>query len=67
MLKLNELRKQRKITLDRVASATGIDVGSLSRIERGQQFPRPLTAEKLAAFYGVAVGELYDMVLSTGS
>lgn len=67
MSKLAELRKNRNATLAAVSKTVGVDVGNLSRIERGQQFPRPVTAGKLATYYGISVSELYRMVLPKNS
>lgn len=50
-MKLREARKRRKLTLQQVGQAVGIDVGNLSRIERGQQVPTPALAGRLYEFY----------------
>lgn len=61
-LTLRDLRKRGGNTLAEVAGATGLDLGGLSRIERGTQFPSRETAEKLAAFYNISFGSLFDAV-----
>ena len=60
MTNLRELRKARSLTLDKVSQGTGIDLGGLSRIERGEQFPGKETALRLAAFYEISVGAVFD-------
>ncbi|WP_317468020.1 helix-turn-helix transcriptional regulator, partial [Cronobacter sakazakii] len=42
------MRVEKKLTIAEVAIATQLDVGNLSRIERGMQVPSLETAEKLA-------------------
>ena len=65
MTNLRELRKARGLTLDEVSQDTGIDLGGLSRIERGEQFPGRETALSLAAFYDISVGAVFDRLLPT--
>ena len=60
MTLLRDLRKQKRLTLAAVEAATGIDTGSLSRIERGEQFPNQVTATNLAAFFGISIGDVFD-------
>jgi transcriptional regulator with XRE-family HTH domain len=60
MTSLRNLRKARGLTLNRVSQDTGIDLGGLSRIERGGQFPGKQTARSLAAFYGISIGDVFD-------
>lgn len=52
---LRRVRLSTKQTLEDVEKATGIDVGSLSRIERGQQKASSETAEKLVNHFGPAL------------
>ena len=42
-----------------VAQATGIPYGSLCFYERGQRIPTDDAKEKLAAYYGLTVQELF--------
>jgi transcriptional regulator with XRE-family HTH domain len=60
MTSLRDLRKQKQLTLAAVATATGINTGNLSRIERGEQFPNQTTASNLAAFFGISIGTVFD-------
>lgn len=52
---LRLVRLSTKQTLEDVEKATGIDVGSLSRIERGKQAASTETASKLARHFGPAL------------
>lgn len=56
---LRGIRKGKRLTLLNVSEATGVSVSFLSDLERGKTRPSLDTLEKLAAFYGVAVGELF--------
>jgi transcriptional regulator with XRE-family HTH domain len=51
---LRQVRTSSNRTLEEVAAATGIDVGTLSRIERGAP-TSPETAEKLVRYFGPAL------------
>lgn len=54
---LKQVRLKREKTLQEVADAVGTDTGNLSRIERGQQVPSKVMAEKLAQYFGNEVTE----------
>lgn len=59
----NRLRKWRVdkgLTLQELADLTGLSVSGLSRLERGQRQPRPLTRVRIARRLGVPVGELFE-------
>lgn len=47
---LRKLRLEQHLTIQDVAKATEIDVGNLSRIERGKQVTSLTIAEKLSKF-----------------
>ena len=51
-------REQRDMTIVQVSTATGLDPGNLSRIERGCQTPSKDVAEKLAKFFNNEVTEI---------
>lgn len=51
-------RERREMTIVQVSTATGIDPGNLSRIERGCQTPSKDVAEKLAKFFDNEVTEI---------
>lgn len=56
---LRGIRKCKRLTLLNVSEATGVSVSFLSDLERGKIRPSLNTLEKLAAFYGVPVGEMF--------
>lgn len=62
MESLRQLRTSKKLSTLDVARAIGSDVGNVSRIERGLQQPTMKTAQKLAVFYGVTVGEIFNLI-----
>lgn len=53
MSRLRQARKDRNLTLEAAAEQLGTDAGNLSRIERGEQIPKPAFARKIADFYGL--------------
>lgn len=55
---LRKMRVEKKLTISEVAIATQLDVGNLSRIERGMQVPSLETAEKLAKFFKGKISEM---------
>ncbi|BDM64570.1 hypothetical protein NFHSH190041_20220 [Shewanella sp. NFH-SH190041] len=59
---LRQLRRSKNLSAIEVARAIQSDVGNVSRIERGKQHPTFRTAKKLAEFYGVTVGEIYNLL-----
>ncbi len=58
--KLRQLRKERKITLAEVATATSISPSFLSCLERGQVYASVATLQKLSVFYKTSVLSLFD-------
>jgi transcriptional regulator with XRE-family HTH domain len=55
---LRRARVRRRMTLMQLAVATGLDVGGLSRIERGLQIPGKATVEVLVQFFGGSLTEM---------
>jgi transcriptional regulator with XRE-family HTH domain len=55
---LRKMRVKKKLTISEVAIATQLDVGNLSRIERGIQVPSLETAEKLSRFFKGKITEM---------
>lgn len=55
---LRKLRKSQEKTLSEVATAIHLDVGNLSRIERGLQVASLDVAERLAVFFKGEISEL---------
>lgn len=52
------LRKERKITQDRLAEFIGVSKASVSKWETGQSFPDIVTLPKLAAYFNRSIDEL---------
>lgn len=59
-LHLRILRRTRGISQPQISKATGIAVTTLSSWEMGHSVPSLDSARKLAAFYGISIGELLD-------
>lgn len=55
---LRKIRIEKGLTISEVARAVSIDVGNLSRIERGTQLTSIATAEKLADFFERKISEM---------
>lgn len=55
---LRDIRKHRGLTLQDVATAINLDVGNLSRIERGMQIPSLEVAERLSIFFEGQISEM---------
>lgn len=62
MSKLRTWRKARKLTLAQVSERTGLCVGHLCKLERGQQWPGPETMTKIEKLTRGAVSAA-DIVL----
>jgi transcriptional regulator with XRE-family HTH domain len=58
-MRLKELRKQRGLTQEQVATALGVEQPSVSRLEAGKQNASLETLEALATLYGVGVPDLF--------
>ncbi|WP_413165389.1 helix-turn-helix domain-containing protein [Aeromonas salmonicida] len=48
---LRKIREQQKVTINQLSQAVGIDVGNLSRIERGLQRASLERAQRIADFF----------------
>lgn len=57
---IQRLRKQRRMTLDDLARASGVSRSMLSQVERGQANPTLATVWALADAFGIGVSELID-------
>jgi transcriptional regulator with XRE-family HTH domain len=55
---LRTIRKSKGLSISLVASQVGLDVGNLSRIERGLQTPSTKTAEQLALLFFPDLSEI---------
>ncbi len=62
MLRLRLVRTERRLTLRDVAAATGINRVNLGYLELGRLNPRATEAQKLSAFYGIPIVDLFDVV-----
>jgi len=57
---IQRLRKERRMTLDDLARASGVSRSMLSQVERGQANPTLATVWALADAFGIGVSELID-------
>ncbi len=55
-----ELRKNHDLTLDQLASSSGVSRSMLSQIERGQANPTLAVTFRIAQAFGITIGELVD-------
>ncbi|HCC5988996.1 TPA: helix-turn-helix transcriptional regulator [Enterobacter cloacae] len=55
---LRKMRVEKGLTITEVSKLTEIDVGNLSRIERGKQVTSLETAEKLSKFFEGKISEM---------
>jgi transcriptional regulator with XRE-family HTH domain len=55
-IEIRDLRKARSLTLQKLADATGLSVGHLSEIERGQAEPSVKALNDIARALGVTIG-----------
>jgi transcriptional regulator with XRE-family HTH domain len=54
------LRKKNKLTLDQLASLSGVSRSMLSQIERGQANPTLAVTFRIAQAFGISIGELVE-------
>ncbi|MFT4608600.1 MAG: transcriptional regulator with XRE-family HTH domain, partial [Chitinophagales bacterium] len=52
------LRKKNKLTLNQLASLSGVSRSMLSQIERGQANPTLAVTFRIAQAFGISIGEL---------
>ncbi len=57
--RVQEYRKQKSYTQDKLAEMIGIDTVSLSKIETGKNYPSPDTLKKIADVLGINIYELF--------
>lgn len=57
--KLKEVRKEKRLWQDEVATAIGISTSNYSLIERGERGVKIETAKKLALFFDMTIDELF--------
>ncbi len=58
--KIRDLRKLKRLTLARVAEATGLSIGHLSQVERGISAPSVRHLQLIAAALGVKISWFFD-------
>ena len=58
--RVTELRKKHKLTLDQLATNSGVSRSMLSQIERGQANPTLTVTFRIAQAFGLSIGELVD-------
>src|ERR1700719_2498599 len=58
--KIRDLRRAKKLTLARIAAATGLSIGHLSQVERGISAPSVRHLQQIAAALGVRIGWFFD-------
>jgi transcriptional regulator with XRE-family HTH domain len=64
-MNLKELRSRRNLTLEAVAILAGVDIATVSRIERGLVEARPETIVNLARGLGVSAARMKAIVQSS--
>jgi transcriptional regulator with XRE-family HTH domain len=64
---LREIRRLRNMTLQQLASMAGMQVGNLSRVERGMEMPRPRRLQRLADALNLPVTQVYAAIAAAGA
>ena len=59
-MKLKQLREEKRYTLKMLADITGLSIGFISQVERGQTDPSLASLKKLAAALGISLRDLFD-------
>ncbi len=59
-LKIKELRKQKRMTQEQLAEIVGLDIGYISKLEVGRNFPKIGTLEKIANALNVELSQLFQ-------
>lgn len=60
--RLRAMRKARRLTMEELASASGVDTATISRIERGKMVGTLECHFRLAAALGISLAELYTRI-----
>lgn len=58
---LRRLRRQNRLTLKAVSTATGISIAHVNRVEHGHSSAHLKTLQKLADIYGVPLADLFNV------
>lgn len=59
-IRIQQIRKSKKLTQEKLAEAIGLDTPNLSNIERGKRFVSAETLEKIIYALGVEEKDLFD-------
>ena len=59
-LKIKELRKQKKFTQEKLAEMLDLDIGYISKLEVGRNFPTIGTLERIANVLDVELYEIFQ-------
>jgi transcriptional regulator with XRE-family HTH domain len=65
MVTLRELRRERGLSLEAVSLLSGLDVATVSRIERGLAEAWPTTVVKLAKGLGIRAKRMQEILEAT--
>lgn len=65
--RVTELRKNNNLTLDQLATSSGVSRSMLSQIERGKANPTLAVTFRIAQAFGITIGELVDQPWSTSA
>ena len=60
--RIQEIRKSKKITQEKLAEMIGLDIPNISNIERGKRFVSSTTLEKIIDALDVDAKELFDFM-----
>lgn len=63
--RVTELRQKYQLTLDQLATVSGVSRSMLSQIERGQANPTLAVTHRIARAFGITIGELVDQPWAT--
>ena len=59
--KLRDIREERHLSQCEISEATGINLKTLSRYERGERTPDITTVLRLAKYYEIATDKLFSL------
>ena len=58
--KIQELRKERRLSQDELAAAVGVTRQTITSLERGKYTASLVLAYKIAKFFGLTIEEVFD-------
>jgi len=63
--KIKQLRKKNKLSMEKLSMLSGVDIGTISRMESGERKTLTLpTAMRLADAFGVTMDELTHLTIN---